>query len=97
VELLVEREVIVHELGSDKEVATLVNSLSKHVVTNSTCYFETINELNMHYQNKWNRTMAALWLVYFRDPWRASSTVVGIVVLVFAVFHFLRSVRAVFG
>lgn len=96
VEMLVEKEVIVHELGSDKEVATLVNALSKHVVTNSTCYYETINELNKHYQNAWNRTMAALWLVYFRDPWRASSTVVGIAVLVFAVFQFLRAVRAIF-
>lgn len=96
VELLVEKEVIVHELGSDKEVATLVNGLCKHVVTNSTCYYETINELNKHYQNIWNRTMAALWLVYFRDPWRASSTVVGICVLIFAVFQFLRAVRALF-
>ncbi|XP_047181461.1 UPF0481 protein At3g47200-like [Vigna umbellata] len=97
VELLVEREVIVHELGSDKEVATLVNSLSKHVVTNSTCYFETINELNKHYQNVWNRTMAALWLVYFRDPWRASSTLVGIAFIVFAVFQFIRAIHSLFG
>ncbi|XP_061348818.1 UPF0481 protein At3g47200-like [Gastrolobium bilobum] len=96
VELLVEKEVIVHELGSDKEVATLVNGLCKHVVTNSTCYYETINELNKHYQNVWNRTMAALWLVYFRDPWRASSTVVGIAVLIFAVFNFLRVVDYLF-
>ncbi|KAE9611228.1 hypothetical protein Lalb_Chr07g0195591 [Lupinus albus] len=93
VELLVEKEVIVHELGSDKEVATLVNGLCKHVMTNTTCYYELINELNKHYQNIWNRTMAALWLVYFRDPWRASSTVVGIAVLVFAVFNFLRVMR----
>ncbi|KAL2319933.1 hypothetical protein Fmac_028902 [Flemingia macrophylla] len=96
VEMLVEKEVIVHELGSDKEVATLVNGLCKHVVTNSTYYYKTINELNKHYQNAWNRTMAALWLVYFRDPWRASSTVVGIAVIVFAVFQFLRAVRALF-
>ncbi|XP_061348811.1 UPF0481 protein At3g47200-like [Gastrolobium bilobum] len=96
VELLVEKEVIVHELGSDEEVATLVNGLCKHVVTNSTCYYETINELNKHYQNVWNRTMAALWLVYFRDTWRASSTVVGIAVLIFAVFNFLRVVRYLF-
>ena len=94
VELLVEREVIVHELGSDKEVATLVNGLCKHVVANTTCYYEVINALNKHYQNIWNRTMAALWLVYFRDPWRASSTVVGIVVLVFAAFNFLRALRS---
>ncbi|XP_020237339.1 UPF0481 protein At3g47200 [Cajanus cajan] len=96
VEMLVEKEVIVHELGSDKEVATLVNGLCKHVVTNSTCYFETVNDLNDHYLNKWNHTVAALRLVYFRDLWRASSTVVGIAVLVFAVFQFLRAVRALF-
>ncbi|MED6122310.1 hypothetical protein PIB30_038604 [Stylosanthes scabra] len=93
VELLVEKEVIVHELGSDKEVATLVNGLCKHVVANTTCYAGVINDLNKHYQRVWNRTMAALWLVYFRDPWRASSTVVGIAVLIFAVFNFLRVIR----
>ncbi|KAL2319928.1 hypothetical protein Fmac_028897 [Flemingia macrophylla] len=96
VEMLVEKEVIVHELGSDKEVATLVNGLCKHVVTNSTCYKETIDKLNNHYTSKWNHTVAALGLVYFRDLWRASSTVVGIAVLVFAVFQFLRVMRVLF-
>lgn len=96
VELLVEKEVIVHELGSDKEVATLVNGLCKHVVTNSSCYEDTIEALNKHYQNVWNRTMAALRLVYFRDPWRASSTLVGIAVLVFTIFNFCRVIRVVF-
>ena len=96
VEFLVEKEVIVHELGSDKEVATLVNGLCKHVVTNSTSYYETINKLNEHYVSNWNHTVAALRLVYFKDLWRASSTVVGIAVLVFAVFQFLRLVGVVF-
>ncbi|KAG5043127.1 UPF0481 protein At3g47200-like [Glycine soja] len=96
VELLVEKEVIVHELGSDKEVATLVNGLCKHVVTNSTCYHHIINKLNDHYMNDWNHTIAALRLVYFRDLWRASGTVVGIAVLVFAVFQFLRVCRYLF-
>ncbi|RDX83785.1 UPF0481 protein, partial [Mucuna pruriens] len=96
VELLVEKEVIVHELGSDKEVATLVNGLSKHVVTNSTRYGKIINDLNDHYMNDWNHTVAALRLVYFRDLWRASSTVVGIAVLVFTAFQFVRALRALF-
>ncbi|XP_028787310.1 UPF0481 protein At3g47200-like [Neltuma alba] len=95
VELLVEKEVIVHELGSDKEVATLVNSLCKHVVTDKTCYGGLIDDLNKHYQRQWNRTMAALRLVYFRDAWRASSTLVATAVLVFTVFNFCRIVRLV--
>ncbi|XP_028787281.1 UPF0481 protein At3g47200 [Neltuma alba] len=96
VELLVEKEVIVHELGSDKEVATLVNSLCKHVVTDKTCYKSIIDGLNGHYQKVWNHTMASLRLVYFRDPWRASSTVVGIAVLIFAVFNFYRVVKSIY-
>ncbi|XP_054781760.1 UPF0481 protein At3g47200-like [Prosopis cineraria] len=95
VELLVEKEVIVHELGSDKEVATLVNSLCKHVVVNKTCYNKITYDLNKHYQNEWYRTMASLRLVYFRDAWRASSTLVGIAVLVFTIFNFCRVVRLV--
>lgn len=96
VDLLVEKEVIVHEMGSDKEVAVLVNGLCKHVVVNSTCYYDIINELNKHYQNIWNRTMAALWLVYFRDAWRASSTLVGIAFLVYTAFNFVRLARVLF-
>ncbi|XP_054781954.1 UPF0481 protein At3g47200-like [Prosopis cineraria] len=95
VELLVEKEIIVHELGSDKEVATLVNSLCKHVVANKTCYKKIINDLNKHYQNEWYRTMASLRLVYFRDAWRASSTLVGIAVLIFTIFNFCRVVKLV--
>ncbi|KAI9100783.1 hypothetical protein K1719_024145 [Acacia pycnantha] len=95
VELLVEKEVIMHELGSDKEVATLVNGLCKHVVTDKTCYKHIIIDLNTHYQSQWNRTMAALRLVYFRDAWRASSTLVATAVLVFTIFNFCRVVRLV--
>ncbi|KAK2405837.1 UPF0481 protein [Trifolium repens] len=96
VDFLVEKEVIVHEMGSDKEVAMLVNGLCKHVVVNSTCYYDIINELNKHYQNIWNRTMAALWLVYFRDAWRASSTLVGIAFLVYTAFNFVRLAKVLF-
>ncbi|XP_054779939.1 UPF0481 protein At3g47200-like [Prosopis cineraria] len=95
VDLLVEKEVIIHELGSDKEVATLVNSLCKQVVVDKTCYKDLINDLNGHYQNEWYRTMASLRLVYFRDAWRASSTLVAIAVLVFTIFNFCRVVRLV--
>jgi len=42
VEWLVEKEIVVHELGSDEELTTLVNSLLKHVVTNSSCYYQLI-------------------------------------------------------
>ncbi|KAK4270550.1 hypothetical protein QN277_023573 [Acacia crassicarpa] len=90
VELLVEKEVIMHELGSDREVATLVNGLCKHVVTDKTCYADIIDSLNKHYKRRWYRTMAILRLVYFRDAWRGSSTVIGIIVLILTIINFCR-------
>ncbi|MED6122308.1 hypothetical protein PIB30_038602 [Stylosanthes scabra] len=92
-ELLVEKEAIVHVLGSDKEVATLVNSLCRHVVTNKTCYHKLMGELNEHYNSNWKWTMGTLRRVYFRDLWRCSSTFVGIAVFIFAIFNFYRVIR----
>ncbi|RYR24432.1 hypothetical protein Ahy_B02g057932 [Arachis hypogaea] len=92
-ELLVEKEAIVHELGSDNEVATLVNSLCMHVVTNKTCYHKLMGELNEHYNSNWKWTMGTLRRVYFRDLWRCSSTFVGIAVFIFAIFNFYRVLR----
>nr|KYP39767.1 Putative UPF0481 protein At3g02645 family [Cajanus cajan] len=89
-ELLVEKEAIVHELGCDQELTNLVNGLCKHVVTDSTCYHKIIEDVNGHYNNKWKWAMGTLRWVYFRDPWRSSSTIVGVVILVFTIFNFYR-------
>ncbi|BAT85187.1 hypothetical protein VIGAN_04270200 [Vigna angularis var. angularis] len=88
-ELLVEKEIIVHELGSDQELANLVNDLCKHV-TNSTCYHQIMEDVNEHYNNDWKWAMGTLRWVYFRDPWRSSSTIVGVAVLIFTAFNFYR-------
>ncbi|XP_061348813.1 UPF0481 protein At3g47200-like [Gastrolobium bilobum] len=95
-ELLVEKEAIVHELGSDKELANLVNNLCKHVVTNSNCYHQIMKDIDEHYNNKWKWAMGTFRWVYFRDPWRSSSTVVGIAVLIFTIFNFCRVIQLIF-
>jgi hypothetical protein len=77
VELLVDTEIISHELGSHAELATLVNRLCKYVVVTSNCYVKIIKEMNEHYNNWLKRYMGMLRSVYFRDPRRLSSTVVG--------------------
>ncbi|XP_028782782.1 uncharacterized protein LOC114738886 [Neltuma alba] len=97
VELLVEKEVIVHELGSNKAVAVLVNGLYKNVMTNGTCYKGLMDDLNKHYESPWNHTMAALNLVYFRDTWRTSSTVIGIAILVYPMLNLYKLLRGFFS
>ncbi|KAI5423360.1 UPF0481 protein At3g47200 [Lathyrus oleraceus] len=90
VELLVDTEIVSHELGSHAELATLVNCLCRHVVVTSNCYGEMVKELNEHYNNVWKHYMGMLRSVYFRDPWRLSSTVVGVSIFLFAFVNFLK-------
>ncbi|CAJ1948132.1 unnamed protein product [Sphenostylis stenocarpa] len=90
VELLVDKEIIVHELGCHKELATMINDICKHVVVNCNYYGKTSKKLNDHYNCWWKHYMGMLRSVYFRDPWRLSSTVVGVVIFLFAIVNFLR-------
>ncbi|WJX85862.1 hypothetical protein P8452_68250 [Trifolium repens] len=90
VEILVDKEIIVHELGSDVELATMINGLCKNVVVTYNYYGETSKNLNDHYHNRWKRYMGMLRSVYFRDPWRFSSVVVGVVIFIVAIVNFLR-------
>ncbi|KEH17802.1 hypothetical protein MtrunA17_Chr8g0334911 [Medicago truncatula] len=84
-ELLVEKDMIVHELGSHEELTSLVINLSKHVVTNSSCYYQLMEDLNEHYNSGWRKAMGPLR--------RYGSTLLGIGAVIFTLFHFLWSPR----
>ncbi|KAJ7962022.1 hypothetical protein O6P43_017309 [Quillaja saponaria] len=88
---LLEEKVIVNYLGSNDAVAKLVNSLSRELIVSSSCYKGRIKGLNEHYENPFNHTMATLKSVYFKDLWRASSTIVGLAVLAFTFVNFFRT------
>ncbi|KAI4354729.1 hypothetical protein L6164_003575 [Bauhinia variegata] len=91
VDFFIEKQIIVKNLGSSKEVATLLNSLCKEVHLSLSCYAGIIRDLNRHYNNGWNHSMATLKSVYFCDLWRSSATVVGIAVFFFSVFNTVRT------
>ena len=91
VDLLVEKKVIINQLGSDEALARLVNKLGHHIVAEDSCYFELSKKLNGHYDDFWNRNMATLTTTYFRDIWRGTATVVGIIFLLLTFWNiFLR-------
>ncbi|KAG2669238.1 hypothetical protein I3760_14G025400 [Carya illinoinensis] len=92
VDLLIDKKVIVNQLGSSEDVVKLVNKLGLQIVEVNSCYYELSQELNEHYKNSWNRNMATLKTVYFRDIWRGPATIVGIVVLFLTVWStFLKA------
>jgi hypothetical protein len=90
VELLVDEGIIVNALGSNKAVATMVNRLRLEIVENNSFYQSLTQDLNAFYSKFWNRSMGYLRTIYFRDIWRGTATVVGVIVLVVTVLNFLR-------
>jgi hypothetical protein len=90
VALLVDKKVIVNKLGSNATVATLINKLGQHIVEGKSCYYDLGRELNEHYDYPLNHIVASLASTYFHDFWRGTATVVGIIVLGFTFWGFLR-------
>ncbi|KAK9998813.1 hypothetical protein SO802_018416 [Lithocarpus litseifolius] len=90
VDLLVEKNVIVSLLGNNKAVATLINALCQQIVEGNSCYFELSEEIKDHYTSRWSKLMASLTNLYFKDFWRGTATVVGIMALFFTFWNFLR-------
>ncbi|MED6122305.1 hypothetical protein PIB30_038599 [Stylosanthes scabra] len=87
-ELLEDKRCIFREQVSDEEVVNLVKGLSKYVVPCKMCYLEIVRDLNRHCNSDWKNAMGTVRRVYFRDAWRGSSTIIGIVVLIFTIFGF---------
>jgi hypothetical protein len=90
VEFLVEKGIIVNALGSNKAVAIMINKLGLEIVEQNTCYRILAKDLKAYYKQHWNRDMGALRTIYFRDMWRGTATVVGIIALLLTILNFLR-------
>ncbi|KAB2595204.1 hypothetical protein D8674_030654 [Pyrus ussuriensis x Pyrus communis] len=94
VDLLVKNKVIVNLLGSNEAVTKLINGLCVNIMEEQSCrYADICRQLNEHYENRWNRTLATMRQVYFRDLWTASSTLVALLILFFTTFGFIKSIR----
>jgi len=90
VELLVDERIFVNSLGSNEAVANMVNKLGHEIVETNSYYHAVAKDLNGHYKNCWNHNMASLKTVYFRNIWRGTATVVGVIVLLITFLNFLR-------
>ena len=90
VELLDDERIFVNSLGSNEAVANMVNKLGHEIVETNSYYHAVAKDLNGHYKNCWNHNMASLKTVYFRNIWRGTATVVGVIVLLITFLNFLR-------
>ncbi|KAF5933849.1 hypothetical protein HYC85_030020 [Camellia sinensis] len=77
VEHLYEKRIIVHQLGSEEDVATLFNNLRKEIVFDTSDYYllDVSQKLNKHYQQKWRTWKAIFRHEYLKHPWKIISLV----------------------
>jgi len=91
VDLLVDKKVIANHLGSNAEVAALINKLGDQIVATTSSYFDIIaQKLNDHYEFPLNHLLATLKREYFPNIFRGTATIVGLIVLGFTLWNFLR-------
>ncbi|XP_074321502.1 UPF0481 protein At3g47200-like [Silene latifolia] len=81
--------IIVHQLRSDAEVASLFNELGKlafvdpRVTSHYTGLYQQLNE----HCNRWNHWKSELKMTYFGNPWAMASLFAAIVLLFLAFFQ----------
>ncbi|XP_048334371.2 UPF0481 protein At3g47200-like isoform X1 [Ziziphus jujuba] len=96
VDLLVDKKIIENWLGTNKDVADLVNKLCDQIVTPCFFYDKICGKLNEHHEKKLNVARSTLKRVYFKDIWTGSGTVVGLVFLVFSLFSTYSTIKNLF-
>ncbi|XXG86943.1 hypothetical protein AAC387_Pa11g1751 [Persea americana] len=96
VSILREADIIRSGLGSDKEVALLLNKLCKEIVWSSNHNYlaDLLKEVNQHTQKRCPKWRAKLVHDYFSNPWAIISLIAGVIILVLT---FLQTYFSVFG
>ncbi|GAB4859552.1 hypothetical protein Ancab_011020 [Ancistrocladus abbreviatus] len=91
--------IIEHMLGSDTEVADLINRSCHEVVfdLDDSYLSELTGQVNTYYKQRWNTWKATLWHKYFNNPWTIMSLTAAVFLLVltftqtfFAVYSYYR-------
>ncbi|KAM7486760.1 hypothetical protein LguiA_002769 [Lonicera macranthoides] len=80
VDLLVDKKIIINELGDNKEAAKFFNMLSANVpFDGDNFYFSQVcKELNDYYEAPSHKLKAMLKRDYFHPPWQTASTIAAI-------------------
>ncbi|KAK9110685.1 hypothetical protein Sjap_018745 [Stephania japonica] len=94
VEILHYRGVMSHVLGSDEEVANLLNNLCRQVVFDvDDCYLaDVLERVNKYYEKRWHKWGAQFHHEYLRNPWTSISVAAAAILLVLTVIQTVFSI-----
>ncbi|KAE8728936.1 Lycopene cyclase [Hibiscus syriacus] len=81
VQVLRDDGVLYNALGSDEEVAKLLNKMNPVLVPNPAIYYGVARKVHNHCRTKWIRHAAQAYLTYFSSPWTFIAFVAAIAAL----------------
>nr|XP_043622262.1 UPF0481 protein At3g47200-like [Erigeron canadensis] len=90
---LVESKVIVNNLGSNKEVARVINGICVNIEIERFCYSEAIQELDRYYNSYWPKHFAYLKRTYFQNPWSVIALLLYFILFGLAVLQAILRIR----
>ncbi|KAL9380378.1 hypothetical protein Peur_026035 [Populus x canadensis] len=91
VALLVRKGIILNWLGEDAAVSNLINHFCENIDDSYTCFGDISQEVNSHYESRFNRMKATLKHVYFANIWRGTATVASAILLVLTLIQTIKS------
>jgi hypothetical protein len=89
-DLLVQRKIILNNIGSNEAVAKLINGLCLEIAVTKSCYSSLGEEITDYSHNHLNRIMETMKNEFYRDFWRGTATTVALVVMFYQFWGFLR-------
>eukprot|EP01018_Ginkgo_biloba_P022216 Gb_12420 [translate_table: standard] len=96
VSLLKKARIVENFLGSDQEVANMLNSLCKGIAVETTKYDETKSEIMEHYSNEYKVMVAEFVNQYFFKPWQAVSLMAAGLLLLMTFLQTFFTIYSVF-
>lgn len=98
VDRLVDKGIMVNTLGDSSAVANMINNLCLHVVQENVnaVYLPLCRRLNCFYEDRYHKYKAIFIHDYFSTPWKITSFVAGIVLLLLTLIQAICSIITLF-
>ncbi|KAM0006380.1 hypothetical protein Hdeb2414_s0175g00823441 [Helianthus debilis subsp. tardiflorus] len=90
---LVGSRVLVNYLGSNEEVANMINNICKNVTYPDFFYEDQWKTLNMYCNSYWPKNIAWLRRTYFSSPWNIIALLAGIIVFALTMIQTIFTIK----
>ena len=97
VDLLSHKVILINGLGDSNAVTSMINNLNRGIMWRNmnSDFYQLGKDLNEYYEEPWHRWKAILRHQYFSTPWRMTSTIATIILLMLILIQTMFSIKSV--